>query len=282
MISHIVRNLSLSNLRINVYMISVQFVIALWIVAPTFDENPVGETLRPMQFGDLTTLITIAIAVFIFMRLRSVLGKRTGHQGPTVRPYRDESGADQHSNDNVVTLSTRKNEAAGEEPQSEAIRQIDAIADKRSKLNKSLKMIADIDPSFLPDQFISGSKMAYEMIINAFADGDKKTLKNLLTRDVYEGFVAVIDQRQKDGLVVKSSFVGVDEASLIDAELVKNDASLTVRFVSQIISATFNDKNELIDGDEEQIVEVIDLWTFERNMRSRDPNWKLAATTSEH
>jgi predicted lipid-binding transport protein (Tim44 family) len=237
-----------------------------------------------MEFGDLTTLITIGIAVFIFIRLRSVLGSRTGHQNPPNKPNskkEKQSEQNQASNDNVVTLPNRGKSLDKEEVASERYSEIDLVAKDDSQLNQELRELKDADDSFAPSKFLQGSKMAYEMIVTAFADGDKKTLKNLLSREVFEGFSSAIKQRQDKGLIIQSSFVGVDDAQITAAETTRKSANITVRFVSQIISATYDQNENLIDGDAEQITEVIDLWTFSRDMRSRDPNWKLVATESE-
>jgi predicted lipid-binding transport protein (Tim44 family) len=237
-----------------------------------------------MEFGDLTTLITIGIAVFIFIRLRSVLGSRTGHQNPPNKPNskkEKQSEQNQASNDNVVTLPNRGKSLDKEEVASERYSEIDLVAKDDSQLNQELRELKDADDSFAPSKFLHGSKMAYEMIVTAFADGDKKTLKNLLSREVFEGFSSAIKQRQDEGLIIQSSFVGVDDAQITAAETNRKSANITVRFVSQIISATYDQNENLVDGDAEQITEVIDLWTFSRDMRSRDPNWKLVATESE-
>ena len=235
-----------------------------------------------MEFGDLTTLITIGIAVFIFMRLRSVLGKRTGHQNPLNKPdSRKPTAKNQASNDNVVTLPNRGKTSNRDDAAANAYAEINSIADSGTQLNDELRELKDADAQFSPDKFIQGSKMAYEMIVTAFADGDKKSLKNLLSREVFDGFSSALQQRQDDGHLVQSSFVGVDDATINAAEISKKTANITVRFVSQIISATYDKDENLIDGDSQQIVEVIDLWTFSRDLRSRDPNWKLVATESE-
>ena len=238
-----------------------------------------------MEFGDLTTLITVGIAVFIFLRLRSVLGKRTGHQNPPVDRNKNngpQSNQNEASNDNVITLPNRgkanKNNDNNEASAPDDYVLIDAIAKKRTKLNKELRELKDVDADFKPASFIDGSKLAYEMIVTAFADGDKKTLKNLLSREVYEGFASAIKQREEDGLSVRSSFVGVGDAKITAAETTSKEAMITVKFVSQIVSATFDKDENLIDGNSEEIGEVTDIWTFSRNLRSRDPNWKLSAT----
>lgn len=237
-----------------------------------------------MEFLDLTTLITIAIAVFILLRLRSVLGQRTGHQNPddyfgpkTKTPKPD---GDEEITDNVVKLPTRNR--AGDEPVRDPVTdEIDVLAKPRTKLNKALKEIHSADSSFSPKQFLSGADMAYEMIVNAFADGDDRSLKNLLSPDVFEGFKAAIDGRKERGEVIKSSFVGLDSSKIDAAEVRDGEAQVSVRFESQIVSATYDSDGKLIEGDENEVVRVRDIWTFARDLRSRDPNWKLVATEAE-
>ncbi len=237
-------------------------------------------------FEDLTTLVTLAIAVFIFFRLRSVLGKRTGHQPPPLDP-RDAGelpGARRPakaSRDNIVTLPRRgaKDGVADEGrivTRAEAV--VDELAKPGTKLNTGLREIVAADPAFEPGSFIDGAKMAYEMIVTAFADGDRKALRNLLSREVYDGFSAAITERETKGEQVRSSFVGIDSAKIVGAELLRSDAQVTVRFVSQIVSSTHAADGSLIEGDPEQVAEVTDVWTFARDVRSKDPNWKLVAT----
>lgn len=235
-------------------------------------------------FGDLTTLVTLAIAVFIFLRLRAVLGKRTGHQRPPYDPReagrpspRERQGA---ASGKVVTLPKRSGEVeTSTVSESEAM--IDAVAKPGTKLNRQLKEVVGVDPEFNPNTFLEGAKLAYEMIVTAFADGDKKTLRNLLSREVYDGFAAAITEREGRGEQVRASFVGIDSARITAAEINRNDIHVTTRFVSQIISATYDADGKVIEGDPEQVAEVTDIWTFARDSRSRDPNWKLVATESE-
>ena len=236
-------------------------------------------------FGDLTTLVTLAIAVFIFLRLRSVLGKRTGHQRPPfdprdMRPPLPGQRSAKPASDKVVTLPKRGDEAeAGTITESAA--RIDKIAKPGTKLNRQLKDVVAADPDFNPDSFLEGAKLAYEMIVTAFADGDKKTLRGLLSREVYDGFASAISEREEKGEQVHASFVGIDSAKITGAEASRNDVHITTRFVSQIISATYDADGKVVDGDPEQVAEVTDIWTFARDARSRDPNWKLVATESE-
>ena len=233
-------------------------------------------------FDDLTTIVTLAIVVFIFIRLRSVLGKRTGHQPPMDSADNSVlSASRKKSKDNIVTLPRR---AAPAEPEPKTLSRAEAVVDELAKpgtkLNKSLKEIISIDPAFETGPFLEGAKMAYEMIVTAFADGDRKALRNLLSREVFEGFASAIDAREAKGEQVHSSFIGIDSALIVGAEIVRMDAQITVRFVSQIVSATHAADGKIIEGDTEQVAEVTDVWTFARDMGSRDPNWKLVATES--
>jgi predicted lipid-binding transport protein (Tim44 family) len=121
--------------------------------------------------------------------------------------------------------------------------------------------------------------MAYEMIIDGFAKGDKAALKNLLSKDVFEGFARAIDERQAQGHRVESRFVGIDKATIQSASLLGGKkAAITMAFVSELITATYDRAGEVIDGDPKEIREVTDVWTFERDVTSRNPNWKLVAT----
>lgn len=245
---------------------------------------------------DLGTLIPLIIAVVVIFKLRSVLGQRSDSERPPHDPYHSDRNArgniddgddDTSANDNVVTLPRRKSKSGAidnpdfEPDENPALAEIDEIANRRTKLNKALRGILDRDASFSPQGFVSGAKLAYEMIVNAFADGDKKTLKSLLSREVYEGFADAIDIREKNGEKIQSSFVGIEQAKITAADLQKDETQITVRFTSQIISATFDKEDKLIDGDMQEVVEVIDMWTFARSLKSRDPNWKLVATEAD-
>ncbi len=235
---------------------------------------------------DISTLIILAVAFVVLFYLRSILGQKTGHQAPPDfserMKRREASNDDEPSSDNVVKLPTRNNnQIDDEEKKNPVLEEIDKIAKPRTKLNKALKSIVSVDPSFSPKQFLGGADMAYEMIVDAFARGDQSALKPLLSNDVYKGFVSAIKQREKNGQSVKSSFIGIDESNVSGAELIDDEASVTVKFVSQIVSATYDKEGSVIEGDEEEIVRVKDIWTFNRNLKDNNPNWKLVATESE-
>lgn len=236
-----------------------------------------------MQFFDFGTIFFIVAAVVIFLQLRSVLGRRTGNERPPQDPYRTERKAEQPAaRDNIVALPKRKGrseprpaDAPAETPD------IDAIAKPGTELNSGLKAVRAVDPAFDPQGFLNGVRVAYEMIVTAFADGDRKTLKNLLSKDVYDGFVGAIAEREQKGHKIKSTFVGIDRAEIVAAEMKGQEAFLTVRVASQIISSTVDGAGKLIEGDPEHVAEVKDVWTFARDIRARDPNWKLVATEAE-
>ena len=230
-----------------------------------------------MGSNDFITLFFLVAAVLIFLQLRNVLGRRTGNEKPPFDPYtaRDAVKAPASDDGKVVTLPRR--EISDEERFSE----IDAVAKQGTPLNASLREMLKVDPSFKPAEFLNGARMAYEMIVMAFADGDRKTLKNLLSKEVYEGFDAAISEREAKGEVVKSTFVGIDKAELTHASVKGPEEQVTVRIVCQLISATFDKDGAIVDGDQENVAEVTDIWTFARDSRSRDPNWKLVATESE-
>jgi len=242
---------------------------------------PTGNWLADdMEYLDFGTIFFLVVAIVIFVQLRNVLGRRTGSERPPFDPYSanrtktDDSAA---KNDNVVSLPGRKKGAEAED----AYKAIDAFAKPDTDLNKGLRAIKDADASFEPKGFVEGAKMAYEMIVMAYADGDRKTLKNLLSREVYDGFINAIGEREQRAEKIQSSFVGIDKADIVSAEMKGSEAHITLRVVSELISATRNKAGEVIDGDPETVAEVKDVWTFARDSRSRDPNWKLVATEAE-
>ncbi len=234
-----------------------------------------------MEFFDFGTIFFLVAAVVIFFQLRNVLGRRTGSERPPFEPYtpaRTAKDAPASKSENVVSLPRKR--ATGE-PAVDTYAAIDAFAKPGSELNKGLRAIKDADASFEPKGFVDGAKMAYEMIVMAYADGDRKTLKNLLSREVFDGFVAAIAEREAKSEKIQSSFVGIDKAEIVSAEVKNGEANVTLRIVSELISATRNKAGEVIDGDPEAVSEVKDVWTFSRDTRSRDPNWKLVATEEE-
>jgi predicted lipid-binding transport protein (Tim44 family) len=228
---------------------------------------------------DLWTVIFLTLAVVIFLKLRSVLGQRTGRERPPYDPYSARDAVRGATNDNVVTLPGRATEAA-QKPleQSEPAERWKGIAEPGSAIAAGLDAIVRDDKSFDVKHFIAGARAAYEMIVLAYAEGDRRSLKNLLSREVYDGFENAIRERETRGETVETRFVAIDKSDITGAELRGRTAQVTVRFVSQLISVTRDKAGNVIEGNAEKVTDVTDVWTFARELASRDPNWKLVAT----
>jgi len=231
---------------------------------------------------DIYTIIFLALAVFIFLRLRSVLGQRTGRERPPYDPYSARDGVRTSPKDKVVALPGRAGPdvARPAEPveKAEPADRWKDVAAPNTPVAAGLDAIAREEPTFDATHFLAGARAAYEMIVTAFAAGDRRQLKGLLGREVYEGFDTAIDERERRGETAESRFVSIDAADIIGAEMRGKTAQLTIRFVSKLISATRDRAGNVIDGNPEKVTEVTDVWTFARDVSSRDPNWKLVAT----
>jgi predicted lipid-binding transport protein (Tim44 family) len=222
---------------------------------------------------DIYTVIFLVLAVFIFFRLRSVLGTRTGNERPPVDPYARQEAPPQ-PNDNVVNLPPR----TPFDPPLPAAERWKGVVESGSETEKGLDAIAGVDPAFDALNFLQGARAAYEMIVNAYAQGDTKTLKGLLAKEVYESFAATIADRERRGETVQSTFVSVDKATIRDADLRGGTAEIDVRFASQLVTVTKDKDGAIIDGNPDKVTELVDIWTFAREVQSRDPNWKLVRT----
>lgn len=237
-----------------------------------------------MQSFDPFTIAILVAAIVVLLKLRSILGQKTGHQEDLSDLFDREKQKQQEkqdgaSADNVVKLPTRnQNEKQDGEEKNPKLAQIDKIAKPRTKINKGLKEILAADPSFNPKEFLAGADMAYEMIVDAFSQGDTNSLRNLLSPEVFEGFEGAIKDRDSRGETVKSTFIGIDESEVQVAEVKDHEAHITIKFISQIVSATLDREGVIIEGDDKDIARVKDVWTFARDTRSNDPNWKLVAT----
>jgi predicted lipid-binding transport protein (Tim44 family) len=232
------------------------------------------------EFFDLPTLIVIAIAVFVLFRLRGVLGTRTGSERPPLERRKPAEAAPVE--DTVVPIRPR---GAGNPDLNDELRnrKLEAEIEQFSRGNADLaagfKAVAEVDPTFTPKTFLDGAKQAYEMIVTAYASGDRVMLKNLLEKDVFEGFQRAIADREAAGQTVDFTFVGLPKVEYSDAEYDKKNVLVTVRFHAEVVSATRDKDGNLIEGDAEQVQTVADEWTFARNPKSRDPNWKVVTTS---
>ncbi|MBR1216811.1 Tim44 domain-containing protein [Bradyrhizobium sp. U87765 SZCCT0131] len=235
---------------------------------------------------DIYTIIFLALAVFIFLRLRNVLGQRTGSERPPYdRAARDiaNGAASNTPNGNVVPLPGTVIDHAPSAPSAApAADRWKGVTEPDSPLARGLDAVVAADPSFQPQHFVTGAKSAYEMIVLAFAAGDRRTLKDLLSREVYDGFDAAIREREQRDQKVETRFVGIDKAELVNAELRDRSAQVTVRFSSQMVTVTRDKSGAVVDGSPEKVTDVTDIWTFARDTTSRDPNWKLVGTESGH
>jgi len=230
---------------------------------------------------DIYTIIFLALAVFIFLRLRSVLGQRTGRERPPYDPYSARDAVRTPASDKVVALPPRPADPAPRPVETAAPPPADrwkGLAESGSSLAAGLDAIAAAEPGFDAKHFITGARAAYEMIVTAFAEGDRRQLRGLLSREVYDGFEAAIAEREGRGETVETRFVSIDDATITAAELRNRTAQITVRFVSKLISATRDRSGNVIDGNAERVTDVTDVWTFARDVSSRDPNWKVVAT----
>ncbi|MGN6573685.1 MAG: Tim44/TimA family putative adaptor protein [Pseudolabrys sp.] len=235
---------------------------------------------------DIYTIIFLALAVFIFLRLRSVLGQRTGRERPPYDPYSAREPG-RPAAEKVVTLQPRPAEPVAPKtieatPVAEPEARWKGVAEAGTPLATALDAIAAADSSFEAKHFLTGARAAYEMIVTAFAEGDRRSLKNLLSRDVYDGFDGAIGEREKRGETVESRFVSIDSADITGAALRARSAQVTVRFHSKLITATRDKDGNVIDGSAERVTDITDMWTFARDVSSRDPNWKLVATEAGH
>jgi predicted lipid-binding transport protein (Tim44 family) len=229
---------------------------------------------------DIYTIIFLALAVFIFLRLRSVLGQRTGRERPPYDPYSARDVVRSPATDKVVTLTppAAENPPRPAEPAPAAGERWKGIAESGSAVATGLDAIVAADANFDAQHFITGARAAYEMIVTTFAEGDRRQLRNLLSREVFDGFDAAITEREGRGETAETRFVSIDGSTITAAEQRNRTAQITVRFVSKLVSSTRDRNGTVIDGNAEKVTDVTDVWTFARDVSSRDPNWKVVAT----
>ncbi|WP_448192146.1 Tim44/TimA family putative adaptor protein [Azospirillum sp. sgz301742] len=213
-------------------------------------------------FVFIEIVIFAMIAAFLVYRLRSVLGRRTGEERPRPNPFTPPNARP----DNVVPMPSRAQAEASFAP------------DEPVSLAAALAQIHTADPNFDEKNFLQGARGAFQMIVEAFARGDTAALRPLLSDDVYDSFVQAIRHRQSVGETLETRIDRIRDADVIEARLSGNDAVITVKFVSDQINLVRNAQGEIIDGDPKQPIEGVDIWTFRRNIRARDPNWSLVET----
>lgn len=210
------------------------------------------------------------VAIFLGLRLRSVLGKRTGNEPPpgTYRggpaPGQGPVPSQRQLPDNVVDIEPNRRPTAAP-PGSLAAR---------------LDLIRANDPTFSENGFESGAKAAFGIIVDAFAHDDEDSLRPLLSPEVFANFSSAIQARKAAGELCENKLVKVDSTDISDAQMDGSHARITVRYISEQIIVIKNAAGEVVEGDPDRVVEITDIWTFSRDTRSHDPNWLLVATSS--
>ena len=197
------------------------------------------------QFGFIDIILLAMFAGFIILRLRNILGRITGHQSKPINNYFSR-GAE-------VLKDIENNEAI-----------------KTGNVDEEAKK-----------QFLKGASVAYERIITSFANGDKKSLKSLLGKALYEDFSEVIDERKKKELKYETVFIGVKSSKVLEFKKIENIYKVTVNFVSEIITCVKDKNDKVIEGNPDRIKTVTDVWKFSKNMWSQDPTWYLIETTNK-
>jgi predicted lipid-binding transport protein (Tim44 family) len=213
----------------------------------------------------LQLLVLAGIAVFLILKLRSVLGTREGFEKPPV-PVDDARPAPVRRSFDVIEGGPDRDIT-------------DHVADG-SAAAKALAAMKQAEPSFALTGFLSGARGAYEMILMAYEKGDLDSIRPFLSADVAESFAEAIADRKAQGLVIESSFVGMRELALHEAtfDSTTKEAEISVRFVAELYSVVRNAVGEIVEGTPKEIKRQRDIWTFARKMGSSDPNWHLVAT----
>lgn len=211
------------------------------------------------QFIDI--IFFAAVAAFLVLRLRSVLGRRTGHE----RPPPELAAPTRDSGDNVVELPRRNGD-------------IGMAAVAGTPQEAGLLSIRQADPGFAPASFLEGARAAFAMIVGAYAQGDKAALRPLLSDQVFANFSAAIDARRAAGETLETEVIHIRKAEIVEARMDGRNAVVTVRFASDQVNVVSDSQGRVVEGDPNRVAPVTDVWTFARNTQSRDPNWQLVET----
>jgi len=231
------------------------------------------------QFIDI--ILFAMIAAFLILRLRNVLGRRDGHEGNYRDPFKpdaNEQGADKagaEDNGNVVQLPDR----GQDEPFAEQEETL-AMAGGDATLAQGIALIRTADPAFNTEDFLVGARVAFEMVLGAYATGDRRTLENLLSPEVLSNFIRAIDDREAAGQTMEDTLVGIRRADIVEAYMENDAAMVTVKFISEQVNVIRDAEGQIASGNPNEVADVIDFWTFSRDTRTSDPNWVLVATRS--
>jgi predicted lipid-binding transport protein (Tim44 family) len=225
---------------------------------------------------DLPTVIFALVALFVAWKLRSVLGMRqdSDRPGELAAPLRRAPGP---ASAPVAQPDTAPSTVVSLAP----AERWKGVAEPDPAVWSGLDAIAAGDRSFSPQDFLTGARGAYDMVVHAFAAGDSDALKSLMSPEAFANFESAIHARANAGHTMSTTVVSIDKATIVGARLLGTIAQLQVRFAAKLASVTRDTQGEVVDGSADTVVEHIDLWTFARDVRSRDPNWQLTATESE-
>ncbi len=210
-------------------------------------------------------LVLAGIAIFLILRLRDVLGTREGFEKPTLP---QSQGQERSRKTDLKVIEGG--------PDNDIVDHVDA----NSSAAKALAAMKAVDPTFNVGEFLRGARGAYEMILMGFEAGDLAKIKPFLSDDVYESFASVVTEREKQGITIEATFVGLRELKLVDAtfDRTSKEAEVTVRFVGELTSVARDKSGEIIEGNPNEVKRQKDIWTFARVMGSNNPNWQLVAT----
>lgn len=236
-----------------------------YIVAEGPDHQPPGPFRGCFMNSSLIQLLVLAgIAVFLILKLRSVLGTRDGFERPAA------------TIDDLRPGAKRNFEVIDGGPDLD----ITDHAEVGSKAAKALAAMKQAEPAFSVGEFLRGARGAYEMILMAFERGELDSIRPFLADEVEASFAEVIQSRDRDGKTVEASFVGLREIALVDAEFdpITRSGEITVRFVGELTSVVRNKAGEVVEGSATEVKRQRDVWTFARRMGVQDPNWQLVAT----
>ena len=225
---------------------------------------------------DLPTVIFALVALFVAWKLRSVLGMRQDSERPggQLAPLRRAPGP--------ASAPVAQPDAAPPAPVSlPAADRWKGVAEPNSAVWSGLDAIAGADRGFTPQGFLSGARVAYDMVVHAFAAGDSATLRNLMTPEAFANFDNAIRARAAAGQTMTTTVVSIDDATIVGAQLIGSVAQLRVRFAAKLASVTRDAEGAAVEGSPNTVADHIDVWTFARDIHSRDPNWQLTATESE-
>ena len=235
--------------------------------------------------GFIDILILAMIAAFLVFRLRSALGRRTGHQRPPPSDsFPHEAREAEDSGDTVIHLPDRKAERqekrARDVPPPVSAASGPAAAEDSGDAASALAQLKIADPGFDEADFLDGARIAFEMILGAFAEGDRGVLESLLADDVLARFVGEIERRERAGETCESALVSFRSTAIAAARVDGLRAAVTVAFDTEQINIVRDSDENLLSGDERKVERIADVWTFERDLHSNDPNWRLVETRS--